>query len=165
MPNWCYNRIDVYGEEDTVDQIKEIHDIFENYDDPFNQIFPIRDFKNIPNAQGELPVLKQEFNKDGKLMWETYNFPDGKNDDRWYHWCIANWGTKWAPDMAGVEYEDSEILALTFYTAWSPPEGIVERLREKYPELTFQCFYDEPGMESAGYYYDSLQSVHLGLHA
>ena len=26
---------------------------------------------------------------------ETFNFPDGKNDDRWYHWCIDNWGTKW----------------------------------------------------------------------
>jgi len=88
MPNWCYNRIDVYGDEDTVDQIKEIHDIFADETDPFNQIFPIPDFKNIPNDKGELPVLKQEFNKDGKLMWETYNFPDGKNDDRWYHWCI-----------------------------------------------------------------------------
>ena len=54
--------------------------------------------------------------------------------------------------MHDIDYEDSEILALTFNTAWSPPEGIVEKLREKYPELSFQCFYDEPGMESAGYY-------------
>ena len=22
-------------------------------------------------------------------------FPDGKNDDRWYHWCVENWDTKW----------------------------------------------------------------------
>ena len=152
MPNWCYNRIDVYGDEDTVDQIKEIHDIFADETDPFNQIFRIPDFKNIPNDKGELPVLKQEFNKDGKLMWETYNFPDGKNDDRWYHWCISNWGTKWEPDIADIEYADSEQLQLTFSTAWSPPEGIVEKLRERYPELTFQCFYDEPGMEIAGYY-------------
>ena len=152
MPNWCYNRIEVYGDEDTVDQVKEIHDIFENYDDPFNQIFPIPDFKNIPNEKGELPVLKQEFNKDGKLMWETYNFPDGKNDDRWYHWCIANWGTKWEPDMADIEYADSEHLQLTFSTAWSPPEGVMNKLKEKYPDLSFTCFYDEPGMEIAGYY-------------
>ena len=152
MPNWCYNRIDVYGEEDTVEQIKEIHDIFENHSDPFNQIFPMPDWKNTPNEDGELPVLKQEFNKDGKLMWETYNFPDGKNDDRWYMWCVNNWGTKWEPDIADIEYADSEQLQLTFNTAWSPPEGIVEKLREKYPELTFQCFYDEPGCEIAGYY-------------
>ena len=65
---------------------------------------------------------------------------------------LSNWGTKWDACDKSIDYEDSEILALTFNTAWSPPEGIVERLRDKYPELTFQCFYDEPGMESAGYY-------------
>ena len=151
MPNWCYNRITVYGDSETEAKLKEIEKIFEK-EEPFNDIFPIPDFKTIPREDGQLPVLKQEFNKDGKLIYETYNFPDGTNDDRWYHWCIANWGTKWEPDMAGVEYEDSEILALTFSTAWSPPEGIVEKLREKYPELNFQCFYDEPGCEIAGYY-------------
>ena len=152
MPNWCYNRIQVYGDETTLDQVKEIHDIFEKHPDPFNQIFPIPDFKNIPNEQGELPVLKQEFNKDGKLMWETYNFPDGKNDDRWYHWCISNWGTKWDVSELCVEYADDEQLELTFSTAWSPPEGVVEKLKDKYPDLSFSCFYDEPGCEIAGYY-------------
>ena len=33
--------------------------------------------------------------KMGEVIYETYNFPDGKNDDRWYHWNIQNWGTKW----------------------------------------------------------------------
>ena len=51
-----------------------------------------------------------------------------------------------------IEYQDSEQLQLTFSTAWSPPEGIVEKLREKYPDLSFSCFYDEPGCEVAGYY-------------
>ena len=96
--------------------------------------------------------MRQELNKDGSVFYETYDFPDGKNDDRWYHWCIQNWGTKWDACSVDIDYEDSQILELRFDTAWSPPEGIVERLRENYPELTFQCFYDEPGMESAGYY-------------
>ena len=91
-------------------------------------------------------------NKDGSVFYETYDFPDGKNDDRWYHWCIDNWGTKWEPDINEIGYEDSEILELTFNTAWSPPQGVVEKMREKYPKLTFQCFYDEPGCEIAGYY-------------
>ena len=81
MPNWCYNRVKVYGDEDTTDQIKEIHDIFENHEDPFNQILPIPDFKNIPNKKGELPILEQHKNDKGEIVWETYNFPDGKNDD------------------------------------------------------------------------------------
>ena len=151
MPNWCYNRITVYGSEESEKKLKEIEEIFETKQ-PFNEIFPIPDFKTIPNEKGELPKIEQHKGKDGEVMFETYNFPDGTNDDRWYHWCINNWGTKWEPDMADVDYEDSEILRLTFSTAWSPPEGIVEKLREKYPELSFQCFYDEPGCEIAGYY-------------
>ena len=134
MPNWCYNRVNVYGDADTVDQVKEIYEIFENNNDPFHKIFPIPDFKNIPNDKGELPILEQH-----------------KNDDRWYHWCIENWGTKWDVSELDIEY-DEEVLELTFSTAWSPPEGIIEKLREKYPDLSFTCFYDEPGMEVAGYY-------------
>ena len=54
MPNWCYNRVNVYGDSDTVDHVKEIYEIFENNNDPFHKIFPIPDFKNIPNEKGEL---------------------------------------------------------------------------------------------------------------
>jgi len=152
MPNWCYNRVRIDADPDQVKKLKEIHDIFENHSDPFNQILPIPDFKNIPNEKGELPILEQHKGKDGEIMFETYNFPDGKNDDRWYQWCSDNWDTKWEPDMHGIEYEDDSILAITFNTAWSPPEGVIAKLREKFPELTFQCFYDEPGCEIAGYY-------------
>ena len=54
--------------------------------------------------------------------------------------------------MQDIEYEDYEILEITFNTAWSPPEGVIAKLREKFPDVTFQCFYDEPGCEIAGYY-------------
>ena len=149
MPNWCYNRITVYGNEQT-EKIKEVEKIFESKT-PFNDIFPMRDWKNTPNENGELPVLEQHKGKDGEVMFETYNFPSGKNDDRWYHWCIENWGTKWDVSELDIEY-DEECLELTFSTAWSPPEGIMQELKDKYPDLGFSCFYDEPGMEIAGYY-------------
>ena len=151
MPNWCHNRITIFGSEESEKKLKEIEKIFESKQ-PFNEIYPIPDFKTIPNEKGELPKLEQLKSPKGEVMWETYNFPDGTNDDRWYSWCISNWGTKWDACSVDIDYEDSEILEVSFDTAWSPPEGIVERLREKYPELTFQCFYDEPGMEAAGYY-------------
>ena len=149
MPNWCYNRVTAYGNED---KLKEIEKIFESKT-PFNDIFPMPDFKTIPNENGELPQLEQNTHPEtGKGVWETYNFPDGTNDDRWYHWCIDNWGTKWEADITGFEVQDYDTLEIEFQTAWSPPEGVVRKLREKFPELTFQCFYDEPGAEIAGYY-------------
>ena len=151
MPNWCYNRITIYGDEKTEAKLKEIEEIFESKQ-PFNEIYPIPDFKNIPNEKGELPVLEQMKNPDGSVMWETYNFPDGKNDDRWYDWRLQNWDTKWEASEVEIELDDSEILRVEFDTAWSPPEGVMEKLREKFPDVSFQCFYDEPGMGVAGYY-------------
>ena len=151
MPNWCHNRITIFGNEESEAKLKEIEETFRK-SQTFNDILPIPDFKTIPNDRGELPILEQHKGKDGEVMFETYNFPDGTNDDRWYMWCVNNWGTKWDAGDVDIEYEDSEILELEFDTAWSPPEGIMEKLREKYPDLSFQCFYDEPGMEVAGYY-------------
>ena len=150
MPNWCNNRVNLSdnGNTEQFDRLVKILD----GPNPFNEIFPMPDFKTIPNEKGELPVKEVHKNDKGEIVCETYNFPDGKNDDRWYHWCVENWGTKWEPDMYGNELSDYDSLEITFNTAWSPPEGVVEKLREKFPELSFQCFYDEPGCEIAGYY-------------
>ena len=52
MPNWCYNRVRIDADSDQVEKLKEIYEIFENHSDPFNQILPIPDFKNIPNDKG-----------------------------------------------------------------------------------------------------------------
>ena len=150
MPNWCRNRVTVFGKEEDISKISEI---FSDKKSIFDRIIQSPDWKRLPNEKGEFPKLRQELNKDGSVFYETYDFPDGKNDDRWYHWCIDNWGTKWEPDIASVDGDqDSEMLEIVFNTAWSPPEGVVEKMREKYPKLTFQCFYDEPGCEIAGYY-------------
>ena len=149
MPNWCSNRVTVSGTEE---DISKISDIFSDKKSIFDRIIQSPDWKRLPNEKGEFPKLRQELNKDGSVFYETYDFPDGKNDDRWYHWCISNWGTKWDCCELDIDYQDDEQLDLTFSTAWSPPEGIVEKLREKYPKLNFSCFYDEPGMEVAGYY-------------
>ena len=151
MPNWCRNRVTASGDEK---QISKIAEIFSDKKSIFNHIIQSPDWSRLPNEDGEFPVLEEHKDADGNVMFATSNFPkSGKNDDRWYHWCIDNWGTKWEPDIHEVDGDqDSEMLEITFNTAWSPPEGVVEKMREKYPKLTFQCFYDEPGCEIAGYY-------------
>ena len=150
MPNWCRNRVTVCGDSD---QIEKVLKIFKDEKSVFNNIIQSPDWKRLPNEKGEFPQLEQMKNPKGEVMWETYNFPDGKNDDRWYHWNIQNWGTKWDITAEQIDFalEDSEILELDFATAWSPPEPICYRLREMFKELTFSWFYDEPGMEFAGY--------------
>ena len=150
MPNWCRNRVTVYS--DVKEPIEKITKIFENKNNVFGQIIQEPDWKRLPNEKGEFPVLEQHKNpKTGEIMWETYNFPDGKNDDRWYHWNIQNWGTKWDACNVSIEYQDESQIEIEFDTAWSPPEPICERLREMFEDIHISWFYDEPGMEFAGY--------------
>ena len=150
MPNWCRNRVTASGDEK---QISKIAEIFSDKKSIFNHIIQSPDWKRLPNEKGEFPKVKQHFGKDGQLMFETHEFPDGKNDDRWYHWNIQNWGTKWdvTAQNVEIEYEDEEQLEISFETAWAPPEPICYRLREMFKDLHFSWFYDEPGMETAGY--------------
>ena len=150
MPNWCRNRVTVFGDSE---EIAKVTQIFKDEKSIFDNIIQSPDWRRLPNEKGEFSKLEQHKNpKTGEIMWETYNFPDGKNDDRWYSWRLDNWDTKWEASEVEIDYEDSEILRVTFDTAWSPPEGVMTKLREKFPDVTFSCFYDEPGCESAGYY-------------
>ena len=149
MPNWCRNRVTVYGNEE---EVSKVADIFESKDTVFGKIIPSPDWKNIPNEKGELPKEKLHKNDKGEVVVATMEFPDGTNDSRWYDWNVANWDTKW--DIAGaveIDEQDSEIIEINFNTAWSPPEAICTKLREMFPDLSFSWFYDEPGMEFAGY--------------
>ena len=148
MPNWCRNRVTASGDEK---QISKIAEIFSDKKSIFNHIIQSPDWKRLPNEKGEFPKLEQIKNPKGEVMWETYNFPDGKNDDRWYHWNITNWGTKWDACNVEIDYADESQIEITFDTAWSPPEPICARLREMFEDIHVSWFYDEPGMEFAGY--------------
>ena len=150
MPNWCKNRVTVFGEPE---EIAKVAKIFKDEKSIFDNIIQSPDWRRLPNEKGEYAKLEQHKNPKGEVIFETYNFPDGKNDDRWYSWNVANWGTKWdiTANQVEINYEDSEQLEMEFDTAWSPPEPICYRLREMFKNLHFQWFYDEPGMEFAGY--------------
>jgi len=149
MPNWCDNRVTISSNTEDDSQFKELVAKFQ-VERPFNEIFPKPDFTKIPNSKGELPIKEVHKNDKGEIVCETFNFPDGKNDDRWYHWCIDNWGTKW--DVNVVESEVDEGYAeFEFQTAWAPASGIFDKIKEDYPDVAISWFYDEPGMEIAGY--------------
>ena len=151
MPNWCKNRVDFYSENK--EDLKKVLDIFSDKESVFGQIIPEPNWKTTPNKDGELPV-------DRESPYPPQFPKSGKTDDRWYDWRLENWDTKW--DVAGnVEIEEErwgadgkdelEAFTANFTTAWAPPEGICMRLRHLFPNVTISWFYDEPGMEVAGY--------------
>ena len=143
MPNHCHNRVTFYSEDSTL--ITKLHNIFKS-DNIFGQFVPEPDWKTTPNEAGELPIQPEP-----DSIYPP-KFPDGVTDDRWYSWRLANWGTKW--DAYEVDIDDSELeygFEVTFDTAWSPPEAICYAIKEQFDDLSVSWFYDEPGMEVAGY--------------
>ena len=143
MPNHCHNRVTFYSDDTTV--ILRLHEIFKS-DNIFTQFIPEPDWKTTPNEAGELPIQPEP-----DSMYPP-KFPDGTIDDRWYNWRLQNWGTKW--DAYEVEIDDSELhygFEVTFDTAWSPPEEICHAIKEQFDDLSVSWFFDEPGMEVAGY--------------
>jgi hypothetical protein len=150
MPNDCYNKISISGDEKDIAKVKkllskgkrETANVFN-----FANIIEEPDWDKTPNEDGELPVVEKT------EAFKFRKFPSSdKHDDRWYNWRVENWGTKWNSYDCDLVEEDSDSLEYVFYTAWSPPCPVIEALRNKFPEVYISAFYDEPAMELAGYY-------------
>ena len=140
MPNWCSNRVTFWSEDhDTIDFIRGAFDS----DQPFNTLCPEPDWPNTPNEEGIYPGPRY-----GK--WEPHRFPDGSIDERWYTWRLNNWGVKW-DTHAHCTKDCDDMLNYEFNTPWGPPDELKKYLEEQYPDLDITWFYDEPGMQFAGY--------------
>ena len=121
MPNWCHNRVTVLF----IDSSKSAEVL-------------------------ELFTAVNEYNRPS-LFEKVLPIPKGLNPTAEYDWRCNNWGCKWSPETFHFIQEEDDFIEVEFETPWSPPEGICETLRDKYDDMNFRWFYDEPGMEFAGY--------------
>ena len=126
MPNWCENRVEIYAEPE---HIKEFVETFmpKGYLDFY---------KIVPLGLGD--------DEEGNPVWN-------------YTTAVDKWGTKWQlceDDCDGHSVDEDRISAY-FETAWSPPEGIYNAIdnwfAERDADYSISWFYDEPGMQFAGY--------------
>jgi len=149
MPNWCHNRVEIYGDDEELAKIKKQVETKESLFD-FDTIVP------MPSA---LKYTERSDDEDYELVMGKYVPKDEVarrrliveyGADNWYDWSINCWGTKWNSCDCEVE-DEGDVLRYIFNTAWGPPEGVILKLRELYPDVSISAFYDEPGMEVAGY--------------
>lgn len=74
--------------------------------------------------------------RDWALGKQAYNNIVLYGAPTWYEWCVQNWGTKWdAYDMDMSEAEDG---VLRFFTAWSAPHPVIQKLAELCPEVEIE---------------------------
>jgi len=164
MPNWCHNRVTFSG---TGSDIDELTTQLESEESPF-------DFNNVIPMPEELRLVSSPIKVfRTKAEVDEYNAqqPQGIGEAithakhtalvkkyghaDWYTWSINNWGCKWnnGDDIDRDIVADSEYgyVQYDFETPWGPPVGIYQALCEMYPDMGISWFYDEPGMEFAGY--------------
>jgi len=99
-------------------------------------------------SNGSLDIIIQNYIKENKNNENYFDFesiiPIGEIPD-WYEQRIDKWGTKWN----GYDMFICEDF-IEFYTAWSPPIGIIERLAELHKNITFRLEYHEGGIGFRG---------------
>jgi len=146
MPNHCFNKVTISVGDADGQNLKVLVDSLkseENQTDfDFNAILPMPpELENVDWSEAE------EMND---IIRARYKKEHGS--DNWYDWRVNNWGTKWNSYDCFLEEEDDDYVVYTFNTAWGPPTGVIEALREQCPDFSISAFFDEPGMEEAGYY-------------
>ena len=143
MPNWCENRVAISGDSEDIKTFREA--AFKDGKFQFANLIPMPEELNITAGslgKGTFEQVDLEIKQDQNI--KKYGYKD------WYDWSNAVWGTKWDIE-AEDKNNDDEFINLEFATAWGPPVGVYEYIKDKFPSLDISWFYDEPGMEYAGY--------------
>ena len=154
--NFCFNNILTLPQE--LDGTRSPSTIVSQEDyDRYTELEKKHDIKNIENLRKliEDGTLTEE---ERELVWKegiTQEMSDKLVSeygyDNWYDWQVHHWGTKWdIRGDIGTNDIDDESCSFTFNTAWSPPEPIVKKLQEMFPDLSICGGYVGEGWEYAG---------------
>ena len=137
MPNWCWNHLEVTGDEIQLREFveKSTINIEENDEFSFNGTYPMPEDLNITSG-----TQTQEEKEQAILNEAKYGYTD------WYHWRVAEWGTKWDACESHIDHNDINYFAVTFESAWSPPIAWIDNIMQDFPDLSFTLEYEEPVM-------------------
>lgn len=125
MPDWCENNLQIKGNQSDIDKF---------FEDTFGTLQKAIDL--IEKEECEFPFES------------ILPFPDDIYGKELIQWCVNNWGCKLGNRMIEISKQSNKVN-ITILTAWSSPMVFFKTIRKKYPKLTFQMDFSEPG---AGYF-------------
>ena len=146
MPNHCFNRITIsVGDSDSQNLAVLVDSLKSDEEDTCFDLNAI-----VPKPPELENIGWNEAKELNEIVSAKYRRDYGADNDR--DWCILQWGTKWNTYDCALEEKDDDYVVFAFLTAWSPPTGAIEALREQCPDFEITAFFDEPGMQVGGYY-------------
>lgn len=148
MPNWCDNVV-TFKHDDP----KKIKDIVRAWNKGalMSAFFPCPEELNdteMGGFSGDSDYIKQAHAEKENSNLQTYGY---KN---WYDWRVAEWGTKWdvgrRDDGPRISVKaDATKVKIRFSSAWSPPTGFYEKMRDE-QNYEIEAYFFEPGMGFCG---------------
>lgn len=171
MPNWCYQELEVQGNKDElqrfVDACQDTYTDEETGETKeitgLNHFFPIpkelceysSPFTGSKNSDpfGKVKLSDKEVSALARKHKKLYGAID------WYEWANLNWGTKWgARDLDWTNLDDNNkvpddavYVSAHFESAWSPAEGLINKISGMFPTLVFSIVYTEESDAFVGY--------------
>ena len=136
MPNWCWNNLEVTGDEKQLREFVEKSTKDKEREFSFNGTYPMPKTLRITAGTHLSFIEKIKRYINIKLY----------GHDNWYNWSIANWGTKWDACESCINNNDINFFSVSFETAWGPPIDWIDNIMEDFPDLCFELEYEEPGM-------------------
>ena len=126
MPNWCMNDLEIVGSPKLLNKL----------------------LKHVEITESE---ATSEHDKGDFSCHRIIPRPSNENDN-WYNWNVANWGSKWdVSDFYWFENDwESGSLGATFSTAWSPIPQVILELSRQFPKLSFMYKFYESGNDFFG---------------
>lgn len=104
----------------------------------------------IGGSDADVDKFMKENMEDGELSFaKSVPEPEYDGEGDWYDWRIQNWGSKWEPEMWSEFFQEGD-KTLYFNTAWGPPDGWLEKVANKYPNLCFSLRFAEGGCDFSG---------------
>ena len=149
MPNWCINKLNIVAP--SKEKMAEVAEAIRSDEEPlsFEKISPMPESlkgTTSPSRNGSDVSVADSMTRITEVLNGTV-----KDYNDWYEFNLGEWGTKW--DVKAVMVESGtpdNQMTMEFQTAWSPPNKILEKLMDRFPDVDFELYYLEPGMEFAG---------------
>jgi hypothetical protein len=124
MPNWCENSITVYpykGDKVSFERFKS----------------SLASYQDESGGTGYVFCFNQ-----------TVPLPE-EEEENWYDWCCANWGTKWDVQDADIHVEE-DCLTVVCDTAWDAPTEWAKTAARKF-DVKITIDYEEPNERFGGH--------------
>ena len=136
MPNWCYNHLEVTGDEKQLQEfVEKSMNAHKETEFSFEGTHPMPEDLNITKG-----TRTQDEKEQAILNKVKYGYTS------WYDWRCEEWGTKWDACEANICHNDIDYFSVSFDTAWSPPIAWIDNIMQDFPGLCFTLEYEEPGM-------------------